>query len=66
MKHSHKYEPVSHHGISSELLELGIEAAETRQCSKCGQLMQFLLIKKGGWVPLFKESETDEQDILLA
>jgi hypothetical protein len=66
MKHAHKYESFSHHGISSELMELGIEAAETRKCGKCGKEMPFLLTRKSGWIQLFRESESDEKDILLA
>jgi hypothetical protein len=66
MNHVHKYESVSHHGISTGLMEFGIEAAEIRKCKKCGREMPFLLTKKGDWVPLFAESETDQQDILLA
>ncbi|MBI5848007.1 MAG: hypothetical protein HZB31_08680 [Nitrospirae bacterium] len=66
MNHIHKYESVSHHGISAKLMEFGIEAAEMRKCKKCGQQMPFLLTKKGDWVALFAEGETDQQDILLA
>jgi hypothetical protein len=66
MKHVHKYEPLSHHGISPELAKLGLEAAEIRKCKKCGQEMPFLLTKKGAWVPLFEEAEGDQQDILMA
>ncbi len=66
MNHVHKYESVSHHGISTELMEFGIEAAEMRRCKKCGKEMPFLLTKRGVWVSLFAEGETDQQDILLA
>lgn len=66
MNHVHKYESVTHHGISTELMEFGIEAAEIRKCKKCGKEMPFLLTKKGNWVSLFAESKTDQQDILLA
>jgi len=66
MKHIHKYETISHHGISSELMELGIQAAEIRKCTKCQKEITFLLTKKGQWVPLFADREADEQDILLA
>jgi hypothetical protein len=66
MNHIHKYETLSRHGIPSELMEFGIEAAELRKCKKCGKEMPFLLTKKGDWVPLFQDGETDQQDILLA
>lgn len=66
MNHVHNYESVSHHGISTELMEFGIEAAEMRRCKKCGKEMPFLLTKRGVWVSLFAESGTDQQDILLA
>ncbi len=66
MKHIHKYEPVSHHGIRSELIELGLQAAEIRRCSKCHKEMTFVQTKKGEWIPLIDERETDEQDILMA
>jgi hypothetical protein len=66
MKHEHKYESLSHHGVSSELTDLGIEAAEMRKCSKCGKEMPFLLTRKHVWIPLFKDRESDERDILLA
>ncbi len=66
MNHVHKYESVSHHGISTELMEFGIEAAEMRRCKKCGKEMPFLLTKRGVWVSLFADGETDHQDILLA
>lgn len=66
MKHVHKYESASHHGVPAELAEFGIEAAELRKCSKCGREMPFLLTKKGDWIPLFEEAETDVKDILLA
>ena len=66
MNHVHKYESDSHHGISTELMEFGIEAAEIRKCKKCGKKMPFLLTKRGDWVALFAEVETDQQDILLA
>jgi len=66
MNHVHKYESVSHHGISTELMEFGIKAAEIRKCKKCGKEMPFLLTKRGDWVALFAEGETDQQDILLA
>ena len=66
MKHIHKYEPLVHRRLSSELAKSGIEAAEIRKCRECGQEMPFLLTRKGAWVELFEENEPDEQDILLA
>jgi hypothetical protein len=66
MKHVHKYETISHHGITSELMDLGIKAAEIRKCKKCQKEMPFVLTHKGEWVPLFDDMESDDQDILLA
>ena len=66
MNHVHKYESVSHRGISTELMEFGIEAVEIRTCKKCGKEMPFLLTRRGDWIALFAEDETDQQDILLA
>ncbi len=66
MKHVHKYETVSHHGITSEVMDLGIKAAEIRRCKKCNKEMPFVLIHKDKWVPLFDERESNEKDILLA
>ena len=66
MNHVHIYESVSHHGISTELMEFGIEAAEIRKCKKCEKEMPFLLTRKGSWIALFADSETNQQDILLA
>lgn len=66
MNHIHKYESISHHGISTELMEFGIEAAEMRRCKKCGKETPFLLTRRGDWISLFAEEKTDKQDILLA
>ncbi|MBI4684586.1 MAG: hypothetical protein HY755_05260 [Nitrospirae bacterium] len=66
MKHVHKYESISHHSITSELMELGIEAAEIRRCKTCQKEIPFLLTRKGKWHPLFQDAESNEQDILLA
>ncbi|MBI5213447.1 MAG: hypothetical protein HY957_08765 [Nitrospirae bacterium] len=66
MKHVHKYETISHHGIISELMDLGIKAAEIRKCKKCQHEMTFVLTPKGEWVPLFDDREADDQDILMA
>jgi hypothetical protein len=66
MTHKHKYEALSHHGISSEIMELGIQAAEIRKCKSCDKETVFVLTKKDQWVPLFDEGESEEKDILLA
>jgi hypothetical protein len=66
MNHVHKYESVLHYGVSTELSEFGIEAAEIRKCKKCGKEMPFLLTRRGDWISLFAEGKTDQQDILLA
>lgn len=66
MKHVHKYEPLLHQRAASELAKSGIEAAELRKCRECGKEMPFLLTKKGVWVQLFEEKESEEEDILLA
>jgi hypothetical protein len=66
MKHAHKYVPLVHQRVASELAKSGIEAAELRKCGECGKEMPFLLTKKGVWVQLFEEIDTEEQDILLA
>lgn len=66
MNHIHKYESDSHHGISTRLMEFGIEAAEIRRCKKCGKEMPFVFTRRGDWIALFAEEETDSQDILLA
>jgi len=66
MKHVHTYEPVSHHGVTAELMDLGIRAAEIRKCGTCQKMMPFVQTKKGEWFPLFDDIETDEKDILMA
>ena len=66
MKHIHKYETISHQRISAALTELGIQSAEIRRCKTCHKEMTFLMTKKGEWVPLLDENESDKQDILLA
>jgi hypothetical protein len=66
MKHIHKYETISHHGITEELMDLGIKAAEIRKCRKCEKEMPFVLTQKGKWFPLFDDSQSEDKDILLA
>ncbi|MEW5745845.1 MAG: hypothetical protein AB1805_10480 [Nitrospirota bacterium] len=66
MKHEHHFEPVSHHGITSEVMDLGIHAAEIRKCTKCDKQAVFIQTKKGEWFPLFDERETEAKDILMA
>lgn len=66
MKHRHKYEPISHPNISSELKEIGVLAAEVRKCLTCDNEVTFLQTRHGKWVPLFADIESGEKDILLA
>lgn len=66
MKHVHKYEPISHHGINPELMKLGLQSAEVRKCPKCQKEMIFVSTKKGDWFPVLDDRESEEQDILLA
>lgn len=66
MKHIHNYETVSHHGVTAELVDLGIVDAEMRRCTKCLREMPFVRTSKGEWVQLFEEEESAERDILLA
>lgn len=66
MKHVHKYEALSHHGVTSEVMDLGIQAAEIRKCAKCGKQAVFVQTRKGKWVPLIDEQESEGKDVLLA
>ncbi len=66
MKHTHKFEAISHHSVSPEVMDCGIQSAETRKCTKCEKQAIFVLTKKGQWVPLFEERKTGEKDILMA
>ncbi|MBI5638868.1 MAG: hypothetical protein HZA17_00430 [Nitrospirae bacterium] len=66
MIHKHTYEAISHHGLSSKLMELGLQSAEVRKCAACGKEMTFILTKKNEWVPLFDDHEAEEEGILLA
>lgn len=63
--HAHSFEPISHPGLSAEAKALGIMAAEVRKCSACDKQTTYIQLR-GKWVPLFAESDADEQDILLA
>lgn len=64
-RHIHNFETVTHHGVSDEAIENGIQAAEVRRCKKCQKEVLFLENKKGRWFPLF-EGESNESEILLA
>jgi len=64
--HVHKYETISRHGITYELLELGLEAAELRRCATCQKEMIFVLTKKDKWFPVVDERSVPDPDILLA
>jgi hypothetical protein len=66
MKHVHKYEAIYHPGLSGEAMDLGIKAAEIRRCETCKKEMTFIFTKKDKWIPLFKDEEVSQQDILLA
>ena len=66
MSHTHKYETISRHGVTAELMELGIQAAEIRRCKQCLKEMTFVQMRKGEWVPVYNDTERSEQDILMA
>lgn len=65
-RHIHTFETVTHHGVSDEARENGIQAAEVRRCKKCEKEVLFLENKKGLWFPLFEEEGSNEREILLA
>ena len=65
MKHKHDFEIISHPGLTPEAAALGIKNAEIRKCVTCHKELTFIETKSG-WVPLFKDLEPDEQEILLA
>ena len=46
MKHIHKYTSVSHPGLTSEAMSLGIKAAEIRRCESCKKEMTFIQTKR--------------------
>jgi hypothetical protein len=64
-RHEHQYEVISHPAITPEGADLGIRAAEVRQCTRCGKIMTFVMLKDE-WIPLFKDEEAGGRDILLA
>jgi hypothetical protein len=66
MKHKHRYETFYHPVASPEAMELGIKSIEIKKCSICEKEMPFLLIRGNKWIPLYKEEEPYEEDILLA
>jgi len=65
MAHTHDYQTIERHAVSLEAGELGIESAETRKCSQCGEETVFLL-SHGNWLPLYEKSTLTEKDIMLA
>jgi len=65
MKHIHEFEITSHPALNPEAAALGIRGAEIRKCVSCLKEITFIQTKSG-WVPLFNDTEADEQDILLA
>lgn len=66
MKHVHKYESVSHPTPSAEAMSIGIRAVEIRRCQSCSKETTFIQTKKPQWIPLFRDEDAEEQDILLA
>ena len=52
MKHIHKYTSVSHPGLTSEAMSLGIKAAEIRRCETCKKETTFIQTTKDKWIPL--------------
>lgn len=65
MKHKHDFESVYHPNPSSEVKDHGILAVEIRRCKGCQRELPFVLIRNK-WLPLFEDSGSDDQDILLA
>jgi len=65
MGHRHEYETVYRPVVTDEASNLGIRAAELRKCTTCGKVMAFIETREG-WFPLYKESEREEQGILMA
>lgn len=65
MKHRHDFEIISHPGLTPEATALGIKGAEIRRCITCQKELTFIQTKSG-WFPLFEDTASDKQDILLA
>lgn len=65
-EHKHEFEPISHPSLSAAAIELGIRAAEMRECRICKMQTPYIQTKDSRWVSLFKEETGDEQNILLA
>lgn len=65
MEHRHEYEAVYHPNPSAPAKTIGIKAAEMRRCKTCLKEMPFVMIKNS-WIPLFEDSESGDQGILLA
>ena len=64
--HVHKYETKSHHGITAELTELGLQSAEIRKCADCGKTALFVVTKRGKEYPVIDERSGEDGEILLA
>jgi hypothetical protein len=65
MEHKHDYVAVYHPNPSAPAKEIGIRAIEMRKCKSCQKVMPFVMIHHG-WVPLFEDTESGDQGILLA
>lgn len=65
MKHRHDFEIIYHPSLTPEAAALGIKGAEVRKCITCQKELTFIQTKDG-WFPLFQDTESDKQDILLA
>jgi hypothetical protein len=65
MEHRHEYEAVYHPNPSAAAKTIGIKAAEMRKCKTCQKEMPFVMIRDH-WVPLFEDTESGDQGILLA
>ena len=65
-QHKHEFESISHPALSAAAIELGIRAAEMRECTVCKRQVPYIQAKDNRWVPLFMDESGDEQNILLA
>jgi hypothetical protein len=65
MEHKHEYEAVYHPNPSGAAKSVGIKAIEMRRCKTCQKEMPFVMIGQN-WVPLFEDTESGDQGILLA